>query len=250
MNIELKENERIDDLQLNNLKLIQKKDGFCFGIDSVLLADFAKKIKNNSTIIDFGTGTGIIPILLSAKIKAQHMIGIEIQEDIAEMAIRSVKLNGLENTISIIKEDIRNTDKILETVKPVDVIVTNPPYMKNNSGLKNENKIKQISRHEIECNIEDIARAAKKILKENGSIYMVHRPDRLVDIMEIFRKYKIEVKELRMVHSKESKDANLILIKAVKNANPFLKIHNPLYVYKNDGTYTEEILKIYNKEQK
>ena len=246
MNLDLKENERLDDLQINNLKIIQNKNGFCYGIDSVLISDYAKKMKKNARIIDLGTGTGVIAILLTAKVNPKKIIGVEIQESIAEMAKRSILLNHLEDKVEILHEDIRKLDKILEN-NSFDVIVTNPPYMKINTGLKNENNIKLISRHEVECNIEDIARVSHRLLNENGEIYMVHRPDRLVDIMEIFRRYKLEIKELRMVYSKENMQANLVLIKAVKNARPFLKVDTPLYVYKKDGEYTREILEIYNK---
>lgn len=242
----LKDNERIDDLQINNLKIIQNSDGFCFGIDSVLLSDFAKGIKKSSKIIDLGTGTGIIAILLTAKIIPKIILGVELQKYVANMAKRSVALNKLENQIKIINEDIRNLDKKLE-LGVYDAIVTNPPYMKQNTGLKNENKSKLISRHEIECTLDDIAKTSNKLLKENGEIYMVHRPDRLMDIMEIFRKYKLEIKEMRLVFPNPHSQANLVLLKAVKNANPFLKVDEPLYIYKAKGEYSEEILKIYNK---
>ena len=243
----LKENERLDDLQINNLKIIQNINGFCYGIDSVLISDFAKKMKKNAKIIDLGTGTGVIALLLTAKVNPRKVIGVEIQDSIAEMAQRSVQLNHLEDKVEILREDIRNLDKILEK-NSFDVIVTNPPYMKIHTGLRNENNIKLISRHEVECTLEDIAKISSRLLNENGEIYMVHRPDRLVDIMEIFRKFKLEIKELRMVHSKENMQANLVLIKAVKNAKPFLKIDKPLFVYKTDGEYTSEILEIYNKK--
>ena len=248
MEIIIKDNERVDDLQIKDLKIIQNKDGFCFGIDSVLLSDFAKNIKKTSKIIDLGTGNGVIALLLSAKVESSEIIGVEIQEEIAEMAKRSVKLNKLENRIKIINDDIKKLDQILE-VGSFDAVVTNPPYMKENTGLKNENYTKKISRHEVLCSIEDIARISYKMLKDNGAIYMVHRPDRLVDIMEKFRKYKLEIKEMRLVYSKEGTQANLVLIKAIKNAKPFLKICEPLYVYRKDGEYTDEILKIYNKRR-
>lgn len=247
MNNDIKENERIDDLQINGLKIIQNKDKFCFGIDSVLLADFAKNMKKNANILDLGTGTGILAILLTAKVHVNKIIGIEIQEEMAEMARRSIELNNLENKITILNQDIRHMDEILETYK-YDVIITNPPYMKKNTGLKNEDESKLISRHEVECTLDDIARISTKLLKDNGEIYMVHRPDRLVDIMEKFRKFRLEIKEMRVVYSKFGTQANLILIKAVKNGRPFLKIHNPLYVYNEYGKYTDEILKIYNKK--
>lgn len=244
----LKDNERIDDLQINNLKIIQNTEGFCFGIDSVLLSDFAKNIKNNAKVIDLGTGTGIISILLTAKTKAENILGVELQEQVEEMARRSVVLNNLENKVNIIREDIRNLDKILNK-GTYDAIVTNPPYMKQDSGLINENRAKLISRHEVECTLEDIAKISYKLLKDNGEIYMVHRPDRLVDIMEIFRKNKLEIKEMRLVHSNETSQANLVLIRAKKNGKAFLKIEKPLYIYDKDGNYTDEILKIYNKKK-
>ena len=246
MDILLKENERIDDLEFNNLKIIQNKEEFCFGIDSVLLSDFAKEIKSNSKIIDFGTGTGILPILLSGKTKDTKIYGIEIQEKMAEMAQRSVKLNNLENRIKIINEDIKNLNNIFEK-NTFDVVITNPPYKINNTGLKNESEGKLISRHEIKCDLEDIVVAAKNMLKDKGIFYMVHRPERIVDICELLRKYKIEPKLIRVVYPKDEKEANLILIKAIKNANKFLKIEKPLIVYKENGEYTDEILKIYNK---
>lgn len=242
----LKENERIDDLEFNNLKIIQNDKEFCFGIDSVLLSDFAKEIKRNSKIIDFGTGTGILPILLSGKTEDTKIYGIEIQEKMAEMADRSAKLNSLENRIKIINEDIKNLNSIFEK-NSFDVVITNPPYKENNTGLKNEYEGKIIARHEVKCNLEDIISMAKNMLKDRGTLYMVHRPERIVDICELLRKYKIEPKVIRFIYPKAGEKSNLILIKAVKNANKFLKIEKPLIIYKNNGEYTEEILKIYNK---
>jgi len=241
----LNENERIDDLGINNLKIIQNKNWFCFGIDSILLSNFAKDLKKNSSVIDLGTGTGIIAILLSAKTTAKHIIGIEIQEAVAEMANRSIKMNNLENKIEIINDDIKH---IMDTMpnNKYDVVVTNPPYMKNNTGLKNQNKEKLVSRHEVECTIDDIAKTAFRLLKDKGEVYMVHRPDRLVDIVEIFRKNKLEIKRMRLVYPKEGEEANLVLIKAVKNGKAFLKIDKPLYVYDCHGEYTSEIKEIYN----
>ena len=245
--MKLKENERIDDLQINNFKIIQNKNGFCFGIDSVLLSDFASDIKKDTTVLDLGTGTGIISILLSAKTSIKNIIGIEIQENVAEMAKRSVELNNLQNKIKIMNADIKELIKILPNNR-YDAIVTNPPYMKKNSGLENENREKLISRHEIECTIYDIARVSNTLLKDKGEVYMVHRPDRLIDIVEAFRKNKLEIKKIRLIHPKMNMPANLVLIKAVKNGNAFLQIDRPLYVYNEDGSYTSEIKKIYNKE--
>lgn len=245
--ISLKENERIDDLEYKELKIIQKIDGFCFGIDAVLLSDFAKDIRPNSKIVDLGTGTGILPILLSAKTKASEIIGVEIQAEMAEMAYRSVLLNGLESKIEIINENIKNLYEKLEIGK-YDAIVTNPPYKKLQTGLTSVNKIKYISRHEVEANLENFIEVSSKLLKNNGSIYMVHRPERLAEIMFLLKKYKIEPKILKYVQSNINKSPKLILIKAVKNAKPFLRIDKPIYIYKTNGEYTDEILKIYNKD--
>lgn len=246
MNINLKENERIDDLEFKNLKIIQNEKEFCFGMDAVLLSDFAKDIKQNSKIIDLGTGTGILPILLSGKTQNTEIVGIEIQEKMAEMANRSIKLNNLENRIKIINEDIKNLNNIFEK-ESFDAVVTNPPYKENNTGLKNEYEGKIIARHEVKCNLEDIIFACKNLLKDKGTLYMVHRPERIIDICELLRKYKIEPKIIKFIYPKVGKESNLILIKAVKNARKFLKIEKPLIIYKDNGEYTDEILKIYNK---
>ena len=244
--IKLKKDERIDDLQINNLKIIQNKNGFCFGIDSVLLSNFAKEIKNDSNVIDLGTGTGIIAILLTAKINAKNILGVELQSDVAEMANRSVILNNLENKVNILNEDIKKLDKVLR-MGTYDAIVTNPPYIKLNTGATNINNTKFISRHELTCTLEDIAKVSSKLLNNYGEIYMVHRPDRLVDIVETFRKYKLEIKKIRFVYTDENSQSNLVLIKAVKNGKSFLKIEKPLYVYKEKNKYTDEILEMYNK---
>ena len=247
INILLKENERIDDLEYKGLKIIQNKDGFCFGIDSVLLSDFAKQIKKDSKVIDLGTGTGIISILLCGKTNLKEIIGVEIQEHVYDMAKRSSELNKLANRFKVINEDLTNLSKLFPA-NSFDAIVTNPPYKKINTGLKNENKAQLISRHEIMCNIEDIAKVSSYLLKTNSSIYMVHRPDRLSDIINTFKKYKLEPKQIRFVYPKIEKEPNLVLIKATKCGKSFLKIDKPLIVYNNDGTYTDEILKIYNKK--
>lgn len=272
--MELKENERIDDLEYNNLKIIQNEKGFCFGIDSVLLSDFAREIKNNSEGVDLGTGTGIISILLASKTNLSKIYGIEIQEEIADMASRSVGLNNLENKIEIINTNIKNilnkkennnSENKLENNleknnlkiknnseklqrESFDFIVTNPPYKKLETGKVNESEYKYISRHEVTANLEDFLKVSKYLLKDKGALYMVHRPDRMVDIIELMRKYKLEPKKIRLVHSSQDKEPTLILIKAIKNARPFLKIEKPLIIYNENGEYTEEIYKIYDKK--
>lgn len=246
MNIELKYNERIDDLEFKNLKIIQNKEGFCFGIDSVLLADFAKDIKSNANVLDLGTGTGIIPILLCGKTNLKKIIGVEIQKEVANMASRSVKLNNLENRFEVIEENILNLKKLYKN-QSFDVVVTNPPYKKKNTGIVNEDAKKIISRHETTASLEEFIIIAKDLLKDKGEFYMVHRPERLVDILSLMRKNKIEPKILRMVYSHVDKEPKLILIKGIKNAKPFLKIEKNLYIYDEKNSYSEEILKIYNK---
>ena len=244
--MELYDNERIDDLEFKGLKIIQNVNGFCFGIDSVLLSDFAKNIKDDSIVLDLGTGTGIIPILLCGKTNLKEIIGVEIQEDVANMANRSSKLNNLEDRFKVLNANILNLDKYYEK-NTFDVIITNPPYKKKNSGVINDDERKVISRHEITASLEDFIKVAKDLLKDKGEFYMVHRPDRLVDILSLLRKHKIEPKQIRFVFSNKEKPPKLVLIKAVKNANEFLKVDNNLYIYDDDGNYTNEILKIYNK---
>lgn len=245
--MDLKENERIDDLEYKGLKIIQNDKYFCFGIDSILLSDFAKEIKKDATILDIGTGTGIISILLSKKTECNKIYALEVQEEISEMAMRSVKLNKLENKIQIINDNIKNIGKYLQN-NSINAIVTNPPYKRENSGVKNENMNKLISRHEITANLEDFISNGSKILKDKGNFYMVNRPERLAEIITLFKKYRIEPKRLRIVYSKINSKPNLILIKGVKNAKPFLEIEKPLIIYNNDNTYTDEILEIYNKK--
>ena len=247
--MKIKENERIDDLEYDNLKIIQNKNGFCFGIDSILISDFAKDIKNNSIGADLGTGTGIIGILLCAKTKLKKIYGIEIQKDVADMANRSIILNGLSEKFEILNINIKNIKDNMQRDN-LDFIVTNPPYKKLETGKINESEYKMISRHEYSANLEDFISSSRYLLKDKGTLYMVHRPERLVELMELMRKYKIEPKKIRFVYSTINKDASLVLIKAIKNAKPFLKIEKPLIIYKENGEYTDEIYKIYNKERK
>lgn len=246
MEVELKKDERIDDLEYKGLKIIQNKNGFCFGIDAVLLSDFAKEIKKESKVLDLGTGTGILGILLCKKTELKNIIGVEIQKDVFDMAKRSIKLNNLEDKFSVINEDIKELDKKLQ-LQSFDAIVTNPPYKKDNTGLKNDNEYEIISRHEVKCNLEDVIRVSSKLLKNNGKFFMVHRPERIKDIIINLEKYKMQIKEIRFVHPNINKKPNMILIKAVKGAREFLNVQEPLFVYNEDGTYTGEILKIYNK---
>ena len=243
MKTDLMENERLDDLQRNGLKIIQKTDGFCFGMDAVLLSGFAS-VKPGERALDLGTGTGIIPLLLSAKTKGDHFTGLEIQTEIMKMAQRSVALNGLEKKIDIIQGDIKEASRIFGAAS-FDVVTSNPPYMNDAHGLKNPGDVKAISRHEVLCTLEDVVREGTKALKPGGRFYMVHRPHRLAEIITVMRQYKLEPKRMKFVHPFADKDANMVLIEAVRGGGAWLKLEPPVIVYKEPGVYTDEIYEIY-----
>jgi len=241
----LLEGERIDDLQCKGLKIIQNPKGFCFGIDAVLLSNFCE-IKKDSTVVDLGTGTGIIPILIAGKSRAKKIYGIEIQRDVADMAKRSVKLNNLQDRIEIIQDDLKNVFQYIEA-NSVEVVTSNPPYMPSGKGLQNTTDAKTVSRHEVMCTLEDVIKTASRLLKHHGEFYLVHRPHRIVDIICLCREYKLEPKKIRFVHPNKNKKPNLLLIKAVKAANPEVRFLDPLYIYEDNGEYTQELLDIYSK---
>lgn len=242
-NIELKENERIDDLQRNGYRIIQNKDKFCFGMDAVLLSGFAR-VNPGDRVIDLGTGTGIIPILLEAKYEGEHYTGLEIQEEMAEMAARSVRLNGLEEKIDIVKGDICRARELLG-LAVFDVVTCNPPYMNDAHGLKNPELPKAIARHEVLCTLEDVVREGARILKPGGHFFMVHRPHRLIEIISTLVKYKLEPKRMKMVHPFVDKDANMVLIEAVRGGKSMIKVEPPLVVYRDVGVYTDEVYQVY-----
>ncbi|MEL7648484.1 MAG: tRNA1(Val) (adenine(37)-N6)-methyltransferase [Sedimentibacter sp.] len=246
MDTVLKEDERIEDLQCKGLKIIQNKKWFCFGMDAVLLTNYCD-IKNNSKIVDLGTGTGIIPILLSGKRNYLKAYAVEIQEEVAEMAKRSVALNGLQEKIEVLNIDFKDAGKYLEP-NSFDAVISNPPYKLNNSGIVNPLDKKAISRHEIACTLEDVISTAAMLLKQYGRFYMVHRPDRLADIICLLRKYRLEPKQIRFVHPKAAAKPNMVLIRASKNGNPELKFDPPLYIYSDDGRYTDDVYDIYGME--
>lgn len=243
MTIDLKEHERIDELHRNGYRIIQRENAFCFGMDAVLLSGFAA-VKPGEKALDLGTGTGIIPILLEAKTEGRHFTGLEIQEEMAEMASRSVKLNGLEEKIDIITGDIKEAGRIFGGAS-FDVVTTNPPYMNDSHGLKNPELPKAIARHEVLCTLEDVVREGAHVLRPGGRLYMVHRPHRLIEIITALTKYRLEPKRMKMVHPFVDKEANMVLIEAVRGGRSMIKVEKPLIVYREQGIYTDEIYDIY-----
>ena len=243
MTIKLRENERIDDLERNGYQIIQNPDKFCFGMDAVLLSGFAK-VKPGAKVLDMGTGTGIIPILLEAKTDASHLTGLEIQEESADMARRSVLLNHLENKIDIVTGDIKEADSLFKTAS-FDVITCNPPYMIGQHGITNPDAPKAIARHEILCTLEDVIRNASTLLKPGGNFCMVHRPFRLAEIISVMTKYKLEPKRMRLVYPFIDKEPNMVLIEGCRGGKPRMTVEKPLIVYKEQGKYTDEIYEVY-----
>jgi tRNA1Val (adenine37-N6)-methyltransferase len=242
-NVTCGEDERIDDLQRNGYRIIQKKKGFCFGMDAVLLSGFAQ-VKEGEVAVDLGTGTGIIPILLEAKTKGKHFTGLEIQEEVAEMAGRSVRLNQLENRVDIVRGDIKEASRLFGKAS-FDVVTSNPPYMNDNHGLKNPELPKAIARHEVFCTLDDVCREASLLLKSGGRFYMVHRPHRLAEIITALKTYKLEPKRMKLVHPFVDKEANMVLIEAVRGGRSMMKVEAPIIVYREPGVYTQEIYDVY-----
>lgn len=243
MTIDLKEQERIDDLQRNGYRIIQNKGAFCFGMDAVLLSGFAS-VKEGETVLDMGTGTGIIPILLEAKTEGKHFTGLEIQREMADMASRSVALNGLEEKIDIVNGDIKEASHLFGAAS-FDVVTSNPPYMNDAHGLKNPDIPKAVARHEVLCTLEDVVREAARCLRPGGRFYLVHRPHRLIEIITALTSYRLEPKRMKMVHPYADREANMVLIEAVRGGKSMIKVEAPIVVYKEPGVYTDEIYDIY-----
>ena len=235
--------ERIDELQRNGYRIIQNPERFCFGMDAVLLSGFARA-KKQERCLDLGCGNGIIPILMEAKTEGKHFTGLEIQPESADMAKRSVALNGLQDRIDIVEGDIKDASKIFGA-SSFHVVTTNPPYMNDSHGLKNPTEVKAISRHEVLCTLEDVVREGAKVLKPGGRMYMVHRPHRLIEILGTMKQYKLEPKRMKLVHPFRDKDANMVLIEAVRGGGAWMKVEAPVIVYKEPGVYTDEIYSIY-----
>lgn len=236
---ELEENERIDDLQRSGLMIIQNSRGFCFGMDAVLLSGFAKA-KAGDHVLDMGTGTGIIPILLSAKTEAKKLVGLEIQEKSADMARRSVAMNALTERIDIVTGDIREA-KALFGASVFDVVTSNPPYMIADHGLKNPTDEKSIARHEILCTLKDVISQGAAVLKPGGHFYLVHRPFRLAELITLMCAYRVEPKRMRFVYPYADKEPVMVLIEGVRGGNPRMSVEKPLIIYREPGVYTEEL---------
>ncbi len=235
--------ERVDELHRNNYRIIQNPKKFCFGMDAVLLSGFAK-VMPKEIALDMGTGTGIIPILLEAKTEGKHFTGLEIQEESADMARRSVALNKLADKVDIVTGDIKEASAVFGLAS-FDVVTCNPPYMNHNHGIVNPGEAKAIARHELLCTFEDVIREAARVLKPGGRFYLVHRPFRLVEIMNKLTEYKLEPKRMKLVHPFVDKEPNMVLIECMKGAKSMVKVEAPLIVYKEPGVYTDEIYDIY-----
>lgn len=239
----LRPGERLDDLQRNGYKIIQNENKFCFGMDAVLLSGFAN-VKEGENVLDLGTGTGIIPILLAGKTKGRHFTGLEIQSCSADMAARSVKYNHLEDRISIVEGDIKEAGKVFEPAS-FDVITSNPPYMTGQHGLVNPDEEKAIARHEICCTLEDVISQTAKLLRVGGRFYLVHRPFRLAEIIHMLVEYRLEPKRMKLVYPFVDREPNMVLIESVRGGKSRITVEKPLIVYQKPGVYTDEIYDIY-----
>ena len=241
----IKEDETLEDLQLSGLQVIQKRDGFRFGIDAVLLSDFAKDFRAEE-MLDMCTGSGVIPVLLSAKTKTPKIFGLEIQEEVFEMAKRTVRLNNLSDRVFIDKGDVKEGYKIYGK-RRFDLVTCNPPYMPKDAAVTNETDTKIIARHEVLCTLEDVIKSASELLKQHGHFLMVHKPTRLADILCLMRQYGIEPKRIRLVHKKANAEPSLVLVDGAYKGGRELRIMPPLYIYNENGEETEELKRIYGK---
>lgn len=239
----LREGERLDDLQRDGMMIIQNSDWFCFGMDAVLLTAFAKVAKGGR-VMDLGTGNGVIPLLLSAKTEGEHFEGLEIQDDIADMARRSVRYNCLEQRIHITTGDIKEASSYFEAAS-FDVVTTNPPYMTCSHGLTNAAGHRAVARHELFCSLEDVVRESAMLLKPGGHFFMVHRPFRLSEIMNTMTRHKLEPKRMRLVYPFVDREPNMVLIEGIRGGNPRITVEKPLIVYQAVNEYTQEVQELY-----
>lgn len=251
-----KETQRIDSLGIDDLKIIQDTKYFCFGMDSIILANFVESISTNNVIVDLCSGTGVIPTIISAKCKYKKIFGVELQKEMFDLFSENLKLNKLEDKIVGLNNDIKDIDLIRKSVmeitgkENVDIVVSNPPYKKIGTGTINDNDVKYIARHEAMCNLEDIFITSSKLLKSRGKLYLVHKPERLVDLLDISRKYNLEAKRLKFVYPKVNSAPSIVVIEYMKDGKDELKVLPPLIEYGEDGKYTDDIYKIYGMKRK
>ena len=256
MEIKINENERIDKLGINDLKIIQNKEYFCFGTDSVLLANFVESKRSNNVILDLCSGSGVIPIIISAKKKYKKIFGIELQKEMYELLKKNIEYNNLQQKIVGIKEDIKNIKNIKKIVlentgsEKVDIIVCNPPYKTLGTGFKTKHDVKTIAKCEVMCNLEDVIKTSSKLLSKKGRLYLVHKPERLADLICIGRKYNLETKEIRFVYPQVNKKASIVLVSYIKEGGNETKVLEPLIEYNEDMSYTKEIYNIYGIDEK
>ena len=243
MEIKLKEDERLDELQRNGYRIIQNPNKFCFGMDAVLLTGFAHA-EADDRLLDLGTGTGIIPLLMEAKYGCAHLVGLEIQQESADMAVRSVALNGLTDKIEIVVGDIKEADRFFPSAS-FDCITCNPPYMIGQHGAASPNMQKAIARHEILCTFEDVAAQTARLLKPGGHFFLVHRPFRLAEIMVTLARHRLEPKRMQLVHPYVDREPNMVLLEAVRGGRPRMKVEKPLVIFREPGVYMSEIREIY-----
>ncbi len=249
--MEIRKNERIDDLGINDLKIIQNKEYFCFGTDSVLLANFAKSENSNNVILDLCSGSGVIPIILSAKKKYKKIFGVELQSEMYDLFDRNIKINNLEDSIISINENVKDIKDIRKKITSImekdkiDIITCNPPYKEIGTGLTTNHDVKTIAKCEVMCNLEDIFITSSKLLGKGGKLYLVHKPERLSDLIYFGRKYNLEAKEIRFVYPKINKKPSIVLISYRKDGGNETKVLEPLIEYNDDMSYTDEIYRIY-----
>ena len=234
----LNNNEKIEDLEDKRLKIIQAKDSYRFSVDSILLLNFIR-LKNYENIIDLGTGSGIIPLLLFGKKKGLSIYGVEIQKDLADMARRSVELNKLQNDITIIQEDFRNLKNIFKN-QQFDVVVSNPPYVSMGQGKINPSSSRAIARHEIKGSLEDMISVSNYLLKNKGRIYLIYRSAKLIKLVITLKRYGIEPKVIKLIHPRPGENANLVLLEGIKSGKEELKIEDPIFLYSNKKMETNK----------
>ncbi|ADL11599.1 tRNA1(Val) (adenine(37)-N6)-methyltransferase [Acetohalobium arabaticum] len=244
--IELKKDERLDDLIHSNLQIIQSSNHFAFAIDAVLLADFVE-IKPKDRVIDLGTGTGVIPLLLTGKNDPDQIVGIEIQVKLAEMAQRSVLYNKLEDVIEIKKADIRQLKEVF-AAESFDVVVSNPPYLPLGQGKVNPDSSIALARHELKVKLEDVVEISSYLVRYKGRVSYIYRVERLDELLEVMNYYNLQPKYMRLIQPEGDKACNLVLVTGIKGANSGLEVDKPLIIYRDNGEYTEEVLKIYYGE--